>query len=287
MPYALALLGRRFVSSKHITGYWSWELPRLPESWAKGFDAVHDIVVPSTFNAQAVRAMRPNAAVRVAPHPVALDCPSPPANSGDCLLARTFTIINCLSIGSGFERKNPLALIRAFKRAFGQTKMARLKLLVTNANQHEPARKAIMAEIGNSGNVEVTWTPFDRQAFYRWWECPDVYASLHRAEGFGLPLAEALCTGYPVIATGWSGNMDFMSPLNSYPVDFKLVAVADPQGKYPDGFTTWAEPDVEHAAGLLAQIAQNRKVAQAVAYDGKQRAREQHSGERFCAGLLP
>jgi hypothetical protein len=78
----------------------------------------------------------------------------------------------------------------------------------------------------------------------------DVYLSLHRAEGVGLTLAEAMAHGKPVVATGWSGNMQFMDPANSYPVEFRLVTLPVAVGPYPAG-SVWAEPDVGHAAAVL------------------------------------
>lgn len=255
LPYVLFLLGRSFLKEKYVTGYWAWELPQIPSSWHRGFSGIHDIAVPSRFVADAISASNATRVVSVAPHPVVLDAPpeSPlcerlPSSS------RTFIVVNTTNIASGFERKKPLALISAFRMAFGNATDCRLKMLVTNAHHHSPARAAIEKAIEGSNNIEIAWSPMNRDALWAWWGTPNIYASLHRSEGFGLPLAEAMCAGYPVVATGWSGNMEFMTQENSFPVGFKLVDVDDPQHKYDSNLGKWADPDIEDAARLLQRV---------------------------------
>jgi glycosyltransferase involved in cell wall biosynthesis len=284
LPYALWLLGRRFLAGKHVTGYWAWELPHLPPNWRRGFDCVHDIAVPSAFVADAVRAFDATRPVVVAPHPVALETPPPrqrrplPYSPG-----RPFIVISVLNVASGFERKNPLALIRAFRQAFGDAPDCRLRLLVTNADHFAPARPRIEKQTAGSANIEIAWDSLDRKAFLDWWQTPDVYASLHRAEGFGLPLAEAMASGCLVMATGWSGNLQFMNAGNSLLVDYAMVPVRDEQAKYPAGSTQWAEPDVAHAARLLREARAHYPEHRARA--GRQRIIDDLGAGGFCDGI--
>ncbi len=266
MPYVLWLLGRRFLRDKYITGYWAWELPVLPESWRRGFGCVHDIAVPSTFVADAVRNMDDSKNVFVLPHPVAAEgsCVSRNGNDGNSAkdaARRTFTVGFMANIASGFVRKNPLAVVAAFRQAFGNDRGRRLKMLLTNANHYPPARKSVEKVVRGAGNIEVTWSGLSPAALHQWWHDVDVYVSLHRSEGFGIPLAEAMCAGLPVVATGWSGNMEFMTVENSFPVRYSLVEVQDDQGKYPSDLGKWAEPDIYHAADLLRRLEANREAA--------------------------
>ena len=214
--------------------------------------------------------------VRVAPHPAMLDCPllSLVLSTGREAHA-PFTVINSMSVSSGFERKNPLALIAAFRKAFGNASDCRLKMLISNAQHHAPARPAIEQALVGADNIEITWHGLDRQALWAWWRDADLYASLHRSEGFGLPLAEAMCAGTPVMATGWSGNMEFMSAKNSFLVDYKLIGVKDAQAKYVSGEEQWADPDIDHAAKILRQL---KKSARPACGDGSdcQRAGANH-----------
>ncbi len=312
MPYALRLLGRRFLKSKYITGYWAWELERLPESWRRGFACVHDIAVPSRFVAEAVRAMAREIAregkgaqksVRVAPHPVALDAPDAstapdapaataapeaPAHARPRTPDAPFTIASVASIASGFARKNPLALIEAFERAFPEPDPARvrLSLLLTNTEHYPPARPAIDAACAGRPDIAIAWAPLAPEALARWLARADLYAALHRSEGFGLPLAEAMLAGIPVMATGWSGNVDFMDERNSLLVDYRLVPVRDPQGKYPEGADHWAEPDIDHAARLLRAAAADPARLAALAAEGRRTARARLNPARFTKALL-
>lgn len=285
--FALASLGRDTLKEKHVTGYWTWELPRVPRSWERGLAVVNEIAVPSLFAANAVCALGAGQVVRTCPHPVALDHPPPsPFATGAARPDQPFTVVCLLSVASGFERKNPVALIRAFRLAFGDRRDRRLRMLITAADDHAPARTAILRAVGSARNIEITWKPLTRPELFRWWGTPDAYALLHRAEGFGLPLAEAMCAGLPVVATGWSGNMDYMTEQNALPVRYRLIDVVDPQRKYASSEGQWADPDVEHAAELLQTLAANPDLAREIGATAHRAMRVRLTGQGFCRSLL-
>ena len=96
----------------------------------------------------------------------------------------------------------------------------------------------------------------------------DAYVSLHRSEGFGLTMAEAMLLGKPTIATAYSGNLDFMTPANSYLVRFDKTTIAEDIPPYPKG-CVWAEPSVEHAAELMRRVYDEREEAAALARRGQ------------------
>ena len=267
MPYVLRLLKRDFLRDKYVTGYWAWELPRLPDSWRRGFACVHDIAVPSSFVAQAVQEMNDGKIIVVLPHPVAMEFEKAPSSEdakprGDA--ENPFTVGYMANIASGFARKNPLGVIAAFRKAFGNDPRCRLKMLLTNSEHYPAARPMVEKAVGDASNIIVTWHGLGREELRLWWREVNVYASLHRSEGFGLPLAEAMCAGLPVVATGWSGNLEFMTNANSFLVRYELVDVQDDQGKYPQGMGMWAEPEVEHAAELLHLAKAQRDLAKSV-----------------------
>lgn len=286
-PFALGAIGRDFLKEKLVTGYWAWELTRVPRSWERGLPVVHEIAVPSLFTANAVCALGAGQPVRVCPHPVALDHPPlSPFATGAPRPDQPFTVVATLSVGSGFERKNPVALIRAFRLAFGDRKDRRLRMLVTAAEHYAPARTAILRAVGRARNIAITWKPLTRPELLQWWGTPDAYALLHRAEGFGLPLAEAMCSGLPVVATGWSGNMDYMTEQNSLPVRYRLRDIADPQRKYCATEGQWADPDIEHAAELLQRLASNPDLAREIGATAHRAMRVRLTGQGFCRNLL-
>ena len=285
MKYALSLLGRSFLREKFVTGYWAWELPRVPKTWDLGFDAVHEVMSPSRFSAEAMAARGLLQTVGVAAHPVMLD--SPPGRTCRTQEKQApFTIVSVMSASSALVRKNPVGLIRAFHLAFGNSKHARLKLLVTGTDTYAAGRAVILDAIGNAENIEVHWTPFGRPEFYDWWRDADAFALLHRSEGFGLPLAEAMCAGYPVVATGWSGNMDYMTGENSFPVRYRLVEVDDPQMLYHAREGPWADPDCEHAAEIFLRLSEDRTLAAAVGAVARKSAMERFNASEYVEPMI-
>ncbi len=285
MAYALTLAGRGFLRDKWVTGYWAWELPQLPAGWHKGFAYAHDVAVPSRFVADAVEGAGLPAYVRVAPHPVACDPPPPSPFALDAPRPPgPFTVATVANLASSFARKNPLALIRAYQLAFGRDRTARLRMRLTGAGPQE--RAVVSAAIAGNDSIEVEWRAGSRADFYAWWGAPDVYAALHRSEGFGLPIAEAMLAGYPAVATGWSGNMQFMTENNAFPVDYRLVPVQDPEAKYAVPGASWAEPDIDHAAALLQRLRRDPDLVRAMGREAHASASAQLTAARFVGGLV-
>jgi glycosyltransferase involved in cell wall biosynthesis len=286
MPYALTLLGRGFLEGKWVTGYWAWELSRLPDNWMKGFPCVDEVAVPSGFVAEAVEAVGTAKRILVAPHPVCCDPPAlSPFVMGASRPEGPFTVISVANLSSsGLARKNPLALIGAYKLAFGGDRTCRLRMRLTGSEAAH--RAAICAAVGESETIEVEWRVGSRAEFYRWWGTPDVYAALHRSEGFGLPIAEAMLAGYPVVATGWSGNMEFMNGTIAFPVDYRLTSINDPDGKYSETSCVWAEPDIEHAAAILQWLRRDPELVRKRGGDAYAAATGQLSADNFLRSLL-
>ncbi len=253
--HAQSLIGARLLRGKAVLAYWVWETERAPKSWKDSVACVHAIAAPSLFAARAIEAMAAPRRVSVVPHPVALGR-LPPIKAPDD--GAPFTILSMCNAASGFERKNPVALVRAFRCAFGDDPSKRLRLRVTNLDQYPPGEEALRVELAGARNIEFTTRQFGDADWAAWWDAPHLYGSLHRAEGFSLPIAEAMCAGVPALATAWSGNIEYMSDENSYLVRAPLVSIQDAQKKYAveDGF--WADPDIEHAAALLREASENR-----------------------------
>lgn len=263
VPMAMARLGQRLVASKRIVGYWAWELPRAPADWADGARYVHEIWVPSRFVAAAVEPLAAGRPVHIIPHPVAL-------GRTRAAMVRTppqgpFTVLVVLNVASSFARKNPLGAVDAYSSAFGTDPGAQLIVKISNAGSapedvQELARR--LAALPNARLIDASVTSAELDAIYRQ---ANVLLSLHRSEGFGLVMAEAMLRGIPVVATDWSGNRDFVTPSTGLPVSYTLVSAKDDQGIYDHGDLEWAEPDIHSAAGALQRLRSDRELGAALA----------------------
>jgi glycosyltransferase involved in cell wall biosynthesis len=252
MPHALWALGRARIHGRRIIGYWAWELPKLPPLWRHGFRFVHEIWVPSTFTRDAVAAAT-NLPVHVVPHPLPKR-PITPDMRGKLGLSReALVVLNVFHLGSAYARKNPLAAIAAFRKAFGDSGRELLVVKLID-NGADPARRELGAAIAGSSNIRVIDGTLPEADMAGLMAAADIVVSLHRSEGFGLVPAQAMALGKPVVATGWSGNLDFMTERNSALVSYTLVPVRDAEGAFDAADQQWAEPDIRHAAEWLRRL---------------------------------
>lgn len=269
MGWALRRLPRKAAQGRRVVGYWAWELPVVPHSWRPGLRFVHEVWVPSRFTADAVATILPadgRIRLRVVPVPVAAAPPRPSAlTRADFGLPDNAVITLCaFNLASSFVRKNPLASIAAFREAFGNRTDQLLVMKVGNTGHYAEDFARIQAAIAGAANIRLETRSLPEADNDALTACADIVISLHRSEGFGSVPAEAMWLARPVIATGWSGNMDFMSPENSACVSYRLVPAADPRGVLEVPGAVWAEPDVADAASRLRQLADNPDLRQAM-----------------------
>jgi glycosyltransferase involved in cell wall biosynthesis len=248
------MLGRSVLRGKRIIGNFAWELPDLPPDWITGLRHVHEIWVPSTFNAQAFR-RHTDRPVRIVGYPVSSAERQVAMKTKDA--GEPFTVLTAFNMASGYCRKNPVASVQAFRAAFGNSPKARLILKTHHIAAYPPGMAELSAAIDGAPNIRVMDCTLPRTELDALVASSDAIMSLHRSEGFGLPLAEAMALGVPAVATGWSGNMDFMTDANSCPVSHSFVAARDPAGGYDYPDQSWADPSVEHAAERLRWLYDN------------------------------
>lgn len=289
VPAALLRLGRGMVWGRRVVGYWVWELPVAPPSWRAGVPFVHEVWAPSRFAAAAMEPLLPGR-VRVVPHPVALRPPRPAAldRAAFGLPAGAVVTLVAFNLASSLERKNPLAAIAAHRLAFGDRPDRVLLLKVGNPHHFPADFERLRAAAAGAANVRLetrTLPPADHHALIA---ASDIVLSLHRSEGFGLVLAEAMLLGRATVATGWSGNTDFMDTGCAALVPARLVPVRDPRGVYDAPGAVWAEPDVAEAAAALARLAGDAGARRALAAAGQEAARARLGAQglaRAVAGL--
>lgn len=250
---AIKTIGVSRLEGRHTIACWFWELPEVPKEWLWAIDAVDEIMVASQFVADAFR--------RITDKPILL-VPLPITRFQDSGLTRDelglpngkFIFLTTFDFHSSIHRKNPRACIRAFQKAFPLSRDD-IRLLVKSSNGylHPQQMQELMSLSLSDPRIILRDEILDRAHVSALQRCCDAYVSLHRAEGFGLGLAESMAIGKPVIGTGWSGNMDFMTPQNSCPVSFELVPVLD--GEYPHASgMLWAEADIVDAAAYMKKI---------------------------------
>jgi glycosyltransferase involved in cell wall biosynthesis len=255
LPVALLRYPKAFLENRRVIGMWAWELPVLPKTWAHGARFAHEIWAPSHFTAAAVESIAPGR-VRVVPYPLAA---TPLAVSGDRaqfgLPADRLIVLTVFNLASSMERKNPLGAIAAFKAAFGARDDVLFVLKLSETEDYLDDLKLIQAAIGGAANIRLLTQTLPEAELRGLIAAADIVLSLHRSEGFGLIPAAAMLLGRAVVATGWSGNLDFMTPATSALVAHRLVPAIDPRGTYQVPGAIWAEPDVDDAVAALRRLA--------------------------------
>ncbi len=172
-----------------------------------------------------------------------------------------FVFLFLFDFYSYMERKNPLGLVEAFRQAFGQQQDVLLFLKTSHSefDQHSFAR---LEKACQAPNIRLLEGILPRAAVTGLMSLCDCYVSLHRSEGFGITLLEAMSLGKPVIATAYSGNMDFMTGENSFLVNYRLTELERDYGPYKKG-NVWANPDLDQAAQWMREVFENRNEAAA------------------------
>ncbi len=252
---ALALIKHR-RRRRMVIGYWAWELENVPEYWRDATSGVKEIWTPSRFSAAALRRAVP-VPVRVVPHPVVPR--RIPANRADLGLPEDACIFLCFAnLHSNLARKNPLATLQAYARAFPIRRLDVLLVIKLDGEDVAPAMAVELRSLAAACPCPVQFKTgiLEQDTRDTLIVSSDVLVSLHRSEGFGLTMAEAMASGIPVIATAWSGNLDFTLPGQAALVPAALVRVNDPQGFYATDMH-WAEPNIDEAASWFRRLAES------------------------------
>jgi glycosyltransferase involved in cell wall biosynthesis len=239
---------------RYTIGLWFWEVDRFPAKLHGAFDLVDEVWAASDFVAEAVlaEATKP---VLVVPLPVEAPPPTSLARS-DVGLPGGFVFLFCFDFLSVVERKNPHGLVEAFERAFTPGEGPTLVIKTINGARRPDELALLERRTAHREDILIVdgyVTAEERDAVIALCDC---YVSLHRSEGYGLTMAEAMALGRPVIATGYSGNLSFMDEQNSLLVPHHLVSVPSGCDPYPPG-AHWAEPDLDSAAVLLRRVFQD------------------------------
>lgn len=252
---------KSFFEDRYNIGIWFWELPEFPEEWFPSFNFVNEIWATSTFVAESIAPVSPVPVVRM-PYPMSIADNYVRERSQLGVPESKFVFLFSFDFRGGFERKNPLAVVSAFQQAFGGRKDVHLFVKSINGG-YFPDQLGRLRGALRSENTTLMEDHLSGSEMIGLLAACDSYVSLHRSEGLGLGMAKAMYLGKPVVGTGYSGNTDFMTVNNSYLAKFSLVELAEDHGVYPKG-STWAEPDIGHAAELMSTIEARREESSSV-----------------------
>jgi glycosyltransferase involved in cell wall biosynthesis len=249
LPAFVSRLGSEYFEGPRI-GIWGWETNSIPPRWQKAFELVDEIWVYSRFMAANIGAVAP---VPVVPLPPPVEIPVGSVEPQRLGVPDGFLFLFVFDYLSTIQRKNPVGLIEAFKLAFAPGEGPQLLIKTINAPLRPLAEEEVLWAAHGRSDIHVIDRSLSPDELAGVMAACDCYASLHRAEGFGLTMAEAMAMGKPVIGTRYSGNVDFMSDENSYLVDYTIGRVGGECEIYPpDG--EWADPSIEHAAQLMRRV---------------------------------
>lgn len=267
----------REIQNTYKIGMWYWELPVFPERWIEAFDMVDEIWAPTKFIKECLEKKARCPVIHMPPG-LYREQPSAEFNRKYFGLPRgAFLYLNMFDINSYEMRKNPVASIRAFQKAFAHDDMSVGLVVKMNNYVDTPEQQQRIAElIGEYKNIYIFKKIMSREEVNALINVCDVAVSLHRSEGLGLLCEEAMFFGKPVIATGWSGNMDFMSKDNSCLVDYKMCKVGRNVGPY-EAWQVWADPCIDQAAKYMTRLCDDKGYYENIAKSAEATIKNQFS----------
>jgi hypothetical protein len=249
-------LGNAITAAPYRIAAWAWELPAIPNSWVPYIKHFHEIWAPSHFVADAIRARMPEdcgTIIRMVPYPFPSFTHMMPDRAAFALPATICVVLMMFDLRSILERKNPFAAIDAFKKTNAENALLLIK--VSHPDTAPDLFRRLQQTVAGHATIRLMTEMLPDQGIYQLISSCDIILSLHRAEGLGLVMAEAMCMGKAVIATGWSSNTDYMTNDCAAMVNYTMVEATDSLGVYHG--QKWADADSDHAAALLKNLIEN------------------------------
>lgn len=248
---ALMQLERNIWDKRYNIGFWLWELEEFPDEWLSCFEYLDEIWTPSEFISGAIR-KKTQKPVCTMPYAIEAEADLRYGRKDFGLPENSFLFLMIYDNNSISERKNPKGVMAAFRMAFSrQETQVGLVIKVNTAEKKE--LKWLKNQLDGYENIYFITETLEKKKVNSLIACVDVVVSLHRAEGFGLVLAEAMLLGTPTIATNWSSNTEFMDEEIACMVNYSLVEIPEDIGPFRKG-QRWAEADLGQAAEFMRKL---------------------------------
>jgi glycosyltransferase involved in cell wall biosynthesis len=276
LPYLVADVGSQLLEGRYTIGLWYWETDVMRQHQRGSFQLV-DEVWGATSYLREVFANHTDKPVTLVNLPLEFETPDDKAEARRVAgLDDRFTFLFTFDFLSVVARKNPLGLVEAYRRAFPTVGPTRLVLKSINGSVFPPEREELLDAIADRSDIEL-WDRYlsaeERLALVAGADC---FASLHRSEGLGLTMAEAMAAGTPVIASAYSGNLDFMDERSALLVGGREIEIGP--GQYYPANGHWFDPDIDEAATLMRRVRDDADLREQLSRNGRQAI------ARFSAG---
>lgn len=246
---------------------WPWETDRWPQSWEPLLYHCNELWPASNYIHRSLQPMATKYAIPIHTMPMAVEIASASleiSKQRRRILRHRFHLplsatlfVYSFDFNSTTIRKNPRGVIEAFQLAFPNHQQQRVALVIKVLSPSPTSHdwQWLQAIVLEDPRIKLIAENLGREDLLNLYACCDAFVSLHRSEGFGRSLAEALQLGLAVIATDHGGNTDFCKGPLAYPVPWRSVPI--PPRAYPpaDERHRWAEPDIASAAESMRKIA--------------------------------
>ncbi|MBV9695233.1 MAG: glycosyltransferase [Alphaproteobacteria bacterium] len=271
----------------YAAGFFLWEMSAIPAIQRLGVELMDEIWAPTRYVADIYAPFKPAHVVGkglfTGGEPF-LQTPIKRAPN------KPFRFVTVFDFDSSIERKNPLAAVLAFQQAFGRAEDVELVVKTSNVDPRHWSNawgqwERLTAQTRDDPRIQLVGERYSNDEMIALVRGADCIVSLHRSEGFGYLMADAMAFGVPVIASGYSGNADFCDAETSYPVDFRLVDAPDGAARWRCTGAQWAEPDVAHAAAQLRAVRADYAAALAKAALARARIADRYSLKAFQDSL--
>lgn len=279
-------------NKKYNIGYTTWEADILPAGWTDLCNKMDEIWVPSEWNKKVFANSGVTKPIHVIPHVV----PIPNTEDGPHLSTGIDSdVFVFYTIMQWLERKNPLALLRAYLTEFRPDEKVCLALksyrLNTSFKEKEVIKKDIQAvkkglNIKDFPEVRFFGNLFSQQEMHGFHKRGDCFVLPTRAEGFGLPIAEAMAYGNPVVTSNYGGAIDFANKTNSYLIDCHETPICNMLFPKYNGHMTWGDPSIGHMKKLMREVLENRKKASKRGAKAQVDIRENLSSEKISTLII-